>query len=140
MGSLIRNFSRRFMVLIVVLCIVASRSKLIEAHQGQRLPDSFHVVEATPQVKGLQTIIRFVKLHPAAHAHTKGIVVFTIGFWWRNRQGKRLSPLRSRIRISVRTRYTHVRRVNALPRVVGFLRVLRFPPTWNVDRVGWGSR
>ena len=27
--------------------------------------------------------------------------------------------------------------VNALPKVVGFLRVLRFPPTGNVDWVGW---
>ena len=27
--------------------------------------------------------------------------------------------------------------VNALPKVVGFRRVLRFPPTWNIDRVGW---
>ncbi len=27
--------------------------------------------------------------------------------------------------------------VNALPKVVGSLRVLRFPPTGNVDRVGW---
>jgi hypothetical protein len=27
--------------------------------------------------------------------------------------------------------------VNALLKVVGFLRVLRFPPTGNVDRVGW---
>jgi hypothetical protein len=27
--------------------------------------------------------------------------------------------------------------VNALAKVVGFLRVLRFPPTGNVDRVGW---
>ena len=26
--------------------------------------------------------------------------------------------------------------VNALPKVVGFLRVLRFPPTGKVDRVG----
>ena len=32
----------------------------------------------------------------------------------------------------------HVKRVkvNALPKVVGFLRVLRFPPTGNVDRGG----
>ena len=32
----------------------------------------------------------------------------------------------------------HVKRVkvNALPKVVGFLRVLRFPPTWKVGRVG----
>ena len=32
----------------------------------------------------------------------------------------------------------HVKRVkvNALPKVVGFLRVLRFPPTGKVDRVG----
>jgi hypothetical protein len=27
--------------------------------------------------------------------------------------------------------------VNVLPKVVGYLRVLRFPPTGNVDRVGW---
>ena len=27
--------------------------------------------------------------------------------------------------------------VNALLKVVGFLRVLRFPPTGNVDRMGW---
>ena len=27
--------------------------------------------------------------------------------------------------------------VNALPKVVGFLQVLWFPPTKNVDRVGW---
>jgi hypothetical protein len=28
-------------------------------------------------------------------------------------------------------------KVNALPKVVGFLRVLRFPPTGKVDRVGY---
>jgi hypothetical protein len=35
----------------------------------------------------------------------------------------------------------HVKRVkvNALPKVVGFLRVLRFPPTGKVDRVGWAK-
>ena len=27
-------------------------------------------------------------------------------------------------------------KVNAMPKVVGFLRVLRFPPTGKVDRVG----
>jgi hypothetical protein len=33
---------------------------------------------------------------------------------------------------------SHVKRakINALPKVVGFLRVLRFPPTGKVDRVG----
>ena len=35
-----------------------------------------------------------------------------MGLWWRNRQGKRLSPLRSWVQISVWTRYTHVRRVS----------------------------
>jgi hypothetical protein len=29
-----------------------------------------------------------------------------------------------------------VKRVNALPKVVGFLQVLRFPPTGKVARVG----
>jgi hypothetical protein len=28
-------------------------------------------------------------------------------------------------------------KVNALPKVVGFLRVLRFPPTGKADGVGW---
>jgi hypothetical protein len=31
-------------------------------------------------------------------------------------------------------------KVNALPKVVGFLRVLRFPPTGKVDRVGYSKR
>jgi hypothetical protein len=54
------------------------------------------------------------------------------------------SPLRPQVQVSVRTfsmRFEpspHVKRVkvNALPKVVGFLRVLRFPPTGKVDRVG----
>jgi hypothetical protein len=34
---------------------------------------------------------------------------------------------------------TYVKKsVNTLPKVVGFFRVLRFRPTGNVDRVGWG--
>jgi hypothetical protein len=33
--------------------------------------------------------------------------------------------------------FTWKESVNALPKVVGFPRVLRFPPTGNVDRVGW---
>ena len=52
--------------------------------------------------------------------------------------------LRSQVQVSVRTfsmrlePSPHVKRVkvNALPKVVGFLRVLRFPPTGKVDRVG----
>jgi hypothetical protein len=30
--------------------------------------------------------------------------------------------------------------VNALPKVLGFLQVLQFPLTGNVDRVGWDKR
>ena len=41
-------------------------------------------------------------------------------------------------RASLRSRDIHVKEsVNALPKVVGFLLVLRFLPTGNVDRVGW---
>jgi hypothetical protein len=55
-----------------------------------------------------------------------------------------LSPLRPQVQVSVRTFSMrlepgpHVKRVkvNALPKVVGFLRVLRFPPTGKVDGVG----
>jgi hypothetical protein len=42
---------------------------------------------------------------------------------WRSRQSSWLSPLRTWVR------------VNALPKVLGFLRVLRFPPTGKVDRI-----
>jgi hypothetical protein len=50
------------------------------------------------------------------------------------RKSKRLSHLRSWVRFSLRT---HVKEsVNVLPNGVGFLRVLRFPPTGKVDRVG----
>ena len=34
------------------------RSKLVTSHKGQPLPNSLHLVEETPQVKGLQAIIR----------------------------------------------------------------------------------
>ena len=55
-----------------------------------------------------------------------------------------LSPLWPQVQASVRTfsmRFEpspHVKRVNvnALPKVVGFPRVLRFPPTRKVDSVG----
>jgi hypothetical protein len=42
-------------------------------------------------------------------------------------------------RVAVLNRKVSMRKesVNALPKVVGILRVLRFPPTGNVDRVGW---
>ena len=63
-----------------------------------------------------------------------GEVVSALGQW---------SPLRSQVQIPVRTFPTrlepspHVKRakVNALPKVVGLLWVLRFPPTGKVDRV-----
>ena len=54
------------------------------------------------------------------------------------------NALRPQVRISLSTfsmrlePSPHVKRVkvNALPKVVGFPRVLRFPPTGKVDRVG----
>ena len=47
----------------------------------------------------------------------------------------RLSPLGSWVHFSPRTHDTYVKS----PNVVGFLWILRFPPTGNVDRVGWDS-
>jgi hypothetical protein len=43
------------------------------------------------------------------------------------------------VQIQLGTTYDcHVKDLaNALPKVVGFLRVLRFPPMGNVDRIGW---
>ena len=59
---------------------------------------------------------------------------------WCSGQTTRLSPLRFRVRSPVRWTRTQSSceesKVNALPKVVGFLRVLRFPPTGKVDRVG----
>ena len=47
-----------------------------------------------------------------------------------------LPPLRSQVRSLYRTSdRTWEEFVNALPKVVGFLRVLRFPPIGKVDRV-----
>ena len=51
------------------------------------------------------------------------------GLWWRNRQSKRLA---------FTSEIVYEELVNdALPKVVDFLPVLRFPPTGNVNRVGW---
>ena len=66
------------------------------------------------------------------------------GLRWPSGYRTCLSPLRPQVQVSVRTfsmrlePSPHVKRVkvNALPKVVGFLRVLRFPPTGKVDRVG----
>ena len=66
------------------------------------------------------------------------------GLRWCSGQTTRLSPLRFRVRSPVRFTLMWTRTqssceksiVNALPKVVGFLRVLRFPPTGKVDRVG----
>ncbi len=53
---------------------------------------------------------------------------------------RRLSPLLTWVQFPLGTTYdSYMKRVSqrSLPKVVGFLRVLRFPPTGNVDRVGW---
>ena len=42
------------------MSVVVFRSKLVTAHKGEPLPDSLHIVEDTPQHRGLQAIIRFV--------------------------------------------------------------------------------
>ena len=58
----------------------------------------------------------------------------------RIRQGKRLSR-QFHLWVSVRTRYTHVRRVRQRSaKSRGFSPGSPVSPTWNVDRVGWGSK
>ena len=58
------------------------------------------------------------------------------GLRWLSRVSDVLPPLRSRVRSLYRTSdRTWEEFVNALPKVVGFLRVLRFPPIGKVDRV-----
>ena len=58
------------------------------------------------------------------------------GDLWFSRVSDVLPPLRSRVRALYRTSdRTWEEFVNALPKVVGFLQVLRFPPTGKVDRV-----
>ena len=54
------------------------------------------------------------------------------GLRWLSRLSDVLPLLRSRVRFMYRTCEEFV---NALPKVVGFLRVLRFPPIGKVDRV-----
>ena len=63
-------------------------------------------------------------------------------------QTTRLSPLRFRVRSPVRFILMWTRTqssceksiVNGLPKVVGFFRVPRFPPTGKVDKGGLGLR
>ena len=65
---------------------------------------------------------------------------YSMGLRWCSGQTTRLSPLRFRVRSPVRWTRTQssceMSIVNALPKVVGFLRVLPFPPTGKVDRLG----
>ena len=56
---------------------------------------------------------------------------------WLSRLSDVLPPLRSWVRSLYRASdRTWEEFVNTLPKVVGFLRVLRFPPTGKVDWVG----
>ena len=56
---------------------------------------------------------------------------------WLSRLSDVLPPLRSWVRALYRASdRTWEEFVNTLPKVVGFLRLLRFPPTGKVDRVG----
>ena len=60
-----------------------------------------------------------------------------IGLRWLSRLSDVLPPLRSWVRSLYRASdHTWEEFVNTLPKVVGFLRVLRFPPTGKVDWVG----
>ncbi len=46
--------------------------------------------------------------------------------------------VKSWVQFSLKTRDTYVKTVShALPKIAGFLRVLRFPLTGNIDRVDW---
>ena len=69
---------------------------------------------------------------------------FIQGLRWRSGQSARLSPLRLRVRFSARTFSMLLEpsallmcneSVNTLPKVVGFLRALRLPPTGKLT--GW---
>ena len=58
------------------------------------------------------------------------------GLRWLSRLSEVLPPLRSWVRALYRTAdCAREEFVNTLPKVVGFLLVLRLPPTGNVDRV-----
>ena len=61
----------------------------------------------------------------------------SVGLRWLSRLSDVLPPLRSWVRSLYRASdRTWEEFVNTLPKVVGFLRVLRFPPTGKVDWVG----
>ena len=60
------------------------------------------------------------------------------GLRWLSRLREVLPQLRSWVRALYRTAdCAREEFVNTLPKIVGFLWVLRFPPTAKVDRVGW---
>ena len=77
---------------------------------------------------------------PAGRTFLRRLINLTLGLRWYGGQTTRLSPLRFQVQSPVRWTRTQSSceksKVNALPKVVGFLRVLRFPPTGKDDRVG----
>ena len=63
--------------------------------------------------------------------------IIDMGLRWLSRQSDVLPPLRSWVRSLYRASHrTWEEFVNTQPKVVGFLQVLRFPPTGKVDLVG----
>ena len=105
-----------------------------------KFPDEWALARVSPIFKtdlSSQTILESLLGHDC--------YIFCTGLRWCSGQTTRLSPLRFRVRSLVwfilmwtRTQSSCEKSiVNALPKVMGFLRVLRLPPTGKVDRVGY---
>ena len=70
--------------------------------------------------------------------HEYGFYPLNGGTSWLSRLSEVLPPLRSWVRALYRTAdCAREEFVNTLPKIVGFLWVLRFPPTGKLDRVAW---
>ena len=73
---------------------ILSRADLITEHEGKPLPKNLHIVEDTPQVRGLQAIIRFWLLFCNLNFNllkvlNRKIVSFVILSFIRNRDATR---------------------------------------------------
>lgn len=66
---------------VLVCCLTLCdpfRSALASAHQRQPLPTTLSVMESTPQVRGMHTIIRSDSTHCTPESRPQGQVILTV--------------------------------------------------------------
>lgn len=71
-------FCRFALCLCSFICTHTHRALLATAHQSQPLPQTLSVLESTPQVRGLHTIIRWVSYESVLWSTSKEILLLNV--------------------------------------------------------------